>query len=139
VDTVLTTAEFTPSRMLPVRARVVSLGSLRRPELLRAMQGVDLLLNVTLTECQPMTALEGMAAGVACLTGPLSLGTLDKHPYQQLVQVPGTVSLGEIRRAAETVLSLREKDPAALEQMISDYLRELHAEAIHRYLEFTQL
>jgi glycosyltransferase involved in cell wall biosynthesis len=115
---------------------VVVTGALARSELFRLIQRMDVLLNVTLSECQPMTALEGLAHGVPCLTGPLSLGALDDHPYQQLVQVPGTVSLGDLTDAMERVLSLRAADPAGLTQMLEDYSVRLRAEATRRYLEF---
>ncbi|HYO58512.1 methyltransferase type 11 [Archangium sp.] len=139
LDTVYVTSPFESNPQIPVRNRVVNVGHLRRPELFRLIGQAHVLLNVTLSECQPMTAVEGLAHGVACLTGPLSLGALDEHPYQKLVQVAGTGSLGQIRAAMEHVLELKERSPAELSQMMEDYSRTLRAEAINRYLEFTQL
>jgi hypothetical protein len=135
---VYVTAPHEAREELPLRAEVVNVGRLQRSELFRLIREVDVLLNVTLTECQPMSALEGLAFGVPCLTGALSLGELDAHPYQRLVQVAGTGALVEIQRALERVLELRERAPRELEQMLQDYIRTLNAEALRRYLEFTQ-
>src|SRR5690606_630622 len=82
------------------------LGRLKRDEVFRVIRRVDAVLNVSLAECQPMTALESLAHGVPCLTGSLGLGTLDAHPYQQLVQVPGTGSLRAISTALERLLGM---------------------------------
>ncbi|MBU8896544.1 class I SAM-dependent methyltransferase [Corallococcus sp. M34] len=138
LDTVFVTNPFHSNPVMPVRASVVNAGRLDRAALFRLIGEVDVLFNVTLTECQPMTALEGLAHGVACLTGPLSLGALDSHPYQRLVQVTGTGSLGEMSTALERLLVLRERSPDEYAQTLDDYIRVLCSEAVHRYLEFTQ-
>jgi SAM-dependent methyltransferase len=138
LERVYVTSAFETRPQLPLRNEVVNVGRLQRAELFHFFHEVEVLLNVTLTECQPMTALEGLAFGVPCLTGPLSLGPLDAHPYQKLMQVAGTGALLEIRSALERVLELRRSSPAELRGMMQDYTRVLHAEAIRRYLEFTQ-
>ena len=138
LDAVYVTSAFARKEHLPIRARVVNIGPLRRPGLFRIIRRIDVMLNVTLSECQPMSALEGIAHGVPCLTGPLSLGTLDEHPYQRLVQVAGTGSLGDLSRALDRLLEMRERHPAELAQMLKNYSSMLCAEASRRYLEFTQ-
>ncbi len=138
LDTVYVTSPFAGKQQIPLRNRIVNVGSLHRPELFRLISQSRVVLNITLSECQPMTAVEGLAHGVPCLTGPLSLGSLDTHPYQKLVQVVGTGSLGEMRTAMENVLELQQRSPAELSQMIEDYSRTLRAEAVNRYLEFIQ-
>ena len=115
---------------------------LRRPDreqVFRVMRGADLILNATLSECQPMTALEGLALGTPCLTGPLSLGALDRHPYQRLAQVAGVDSLREVRDAIERILDARERPGGELQAMMLDYSSALTQEALQRYGEFLRL
>ncbi|QSQ28042.1 methyltransferase type 11 [Pyxidicoccus parkwayensis] len=138
IERVFVTSPFTARPEFPLRSPVISVGHLKRAELFRVIRDSDVLLNVTLVECQPMTALEGLTHGVACLTGPLTLGPLDEHPLQKLVQVPGTGSLGLMRSALARVLELRERSTEEYAQMLEDYTRTLCAEALNRYLEFTQ-
>ncbi|AKQ65365.1 Myosin-9 (Myosin heavy chain 9) [Myxococcus hansupus] len=138
LERVYVTSPFTTRPELPLRASVINVGPLKRAELFNLIRETDVVLNVTLAECQPMTALEGLAHGVACLTGPLSLGVLDEHPYQRLVQIAGTGSLGQIRSALEQVIRLQEHSPEEHAQMLEDYTRTLCEHAINRYLEFAQ-
>ncbi|MFP2960475.1 methyltransferase [Myxococcus sp. 1LA] len=138
MERVFVTSPFTARQELPLRASVINVGHLNRSELFNLIRETDVVLNVTLAECQPMTALEGLAHGVACLTGPLTLGTLDEHPFQRLVQIAGTGSLGQIRSALERVVGLRERSPEEYAQMLEDYTQTLCDEAINHYLEFAQ-
>jgi len=108
------------------------LGRLKRDEIFRVLRRIDAVLNVSLAECQPMTALESVAHGVACLTGTLSLGALDAHPYQQLVQVPGTGSLRAISEVIERVLALRRDQGPELADMIGDFRTRLTMAAKER-------
>ncbi|HEY6908582.1 MAG TPA: methyltransferase domain-containing protein [Myxococcales bacterium] len=110
-----------------------------RTEVFRIMRDADVILNATLSECQPMTALEGLALGTPCLTGPLSLGPLDAHPYQRLTQVRGVDSIRELRDAIERVLDVRQSSPGELVEMQADYSRVLCTEALQRYGEFLTL
>jgi glycosyltransferase involved in cell wall biosynthesis/SAM-dependent methyltransferase len=119
--------------------RVLHVRSPGRNEVFRIMRESDVILNATLSECQPMTALEGLSLGTPCITGPLSLKDLDHHPYQQLTQVRGVDSVRELRDAIERILDLREKSPGELREMAADYSRTLCADALHRYAEFLQL
>lgn len=136
---VLVTSAFTRVDNLPLRAQVSRLPPLSRAEMLDMLGTVDVSLNVTLAECQPMTALEAIALNVPCLTGPLSLGPgLDDHPYQALAQIPATGSLGDISDRLEKVLLLRRDHPEELRDMIKNYADRLLAEGIRRYLEICQ-
>ncbi|QDE84252.1 class I SAM-dependent methyltransferase [Myxococcus xanthus] len=138
MERVFVTSPFSARPELPLKASVINVGPLNRSELFNLIRETDVVLNVTLAECQPMTALEGLTHGVACLTGPLTLGALDEHPFQRLVQVAGTGSLGQIRSALERVVGLRERSPEEYAQMLEDYTQTLCAQAINHYLEFAQ-
>ncbi|MHB8420669.1 MAG: class I SAM-dependent methyltransferase [Myxococcales bacterium] len=118
------------------RARVIELPRLRRPELFRRLSNLDMVLNATLTECQPMTALEALSHRVPCVTGRLGLGQLDAHPLQQLCQMVEADNATSVRQAVGRVLDLREKDPAGLEQMMDDYEQQLRDRALAGYLDW---
>ncbi len=83
-----------------------------------------------------MVALESLALGVPCLTGPLALGALDEHPYQRLVQITDVGSLSPVRSKLETVLDLRERSPGLLLEMMDEYRVRLRDAAIARLAEF---
>lgn len=114
--------------------RVVAHGHLDRAALFALVADADLSLNVTLSECQPMAALESLAFQVPCLTGPLDNGALDLHPLQKLVQLRAIDSLSSVRQAIEHLLRFRREHPDALEGMMNDYRDVLQREAFARYL-----
>ena len=114
--------------------RVVQHGHMDRAALFALIANVDLTLNVTLSECQPMAALESLAFCVPCLTGPLDNGALDLHPLQQIVQLRAIDSLSSVRQAIEHLLRFRREHPDALAEMMSDYRDILKREALSRYL-----
>ena len=114
--------------------RVVEHGHLDRASLFALVAGVDLALNMTLCECQPMAALESLAFDVPCLTGPLDNGALDLHPLQELVQMHAPDSIGAQRQAIERVLRFRREEPESLAEMMADYRAVLTREAFARYL-----
>jgi hypothetical protein len=121
-----------PELSLP--ARVIKLDRPSRTQLFQLLGDVDLVLNATLSECQPMTALEAMAHGIPCVTGPLSLGALDQHPLQRLAQVAGVDALEPVRQAIERLVDLAERSPAELRGLIDDYLVEhTRAAAVRLY------
>jgi SAM-dependent methyltransferase len=121
------------------RGRIIRTPPPERPQMFRLMRDSDVILNASLTECQPMTALEGLALGTPCLTGPLSLGDLDLHPYQRLTQLRAVDSLREVRDGIERLLDLRERSPQELDEMMVDYSGILCAEAFRRYGEFLEV
>jgi hypothetical protein len=107
-----------------------------RKSVFHVITSVDLILNVTLSECQPMTALEGLAVGVPCLSGILQLGSLSEHPYAKLVEVPASDNVAEVRAAIERLLDLLQGSAGELSEMMRDYEQALRAEALTRYQEF---
>lgn len=134
---VYVTAQFHPPQGLELAAKPVHrLQSLGRSELFELMRKMDVVLNASLSECQPMTALEGLALRVPCITGPLGLGRLDEHPLQQLTQIARVDSVGAVRDAIERVLELQESSPQKLREMMDSYESLLCSEAVHRYEEF---
>jgi SAM-dependent methyltransferase len=138
LKTVYVSAEFARAEFERGR-KIISLSNPSRHELFRYMRESDVVLNVTLSECQPMAALESLALGVPCLTGPLGLGDLDRHPYQQLVQICNVDSLASVRERIDNVLYLQENSAENLRQMMDDYDRKLRQEALRRYKEFLRL
>lgn len=135
---VIVTTDFRP---FPGKSplRIIQLPHPDRTQVFRIMRDADVVLNATLSECQPMTGLEGLALGTPCLTGPLALGELDAHPYQKLVQVAAVDSVREVRDAIDRVLDLRQGSARELREMMADYSRLLTRQALDRYCEFLRL
>jgi|GEM_PF-1074820 len=109
-----------------------------RTELFDLVRDSDVVLNASLSECQPMTGLESLSLRVPCLSGPLSLGPLDEHPYQRLAQVQGVDSVGVVQEAMERIVALRARAPQEMEQMMEDYAQALTAAAVQVLEEFIQ-
>jgi hypothetical protein len=134
---VIVTADV-PERTFP-SAPGVRVARVPRPErdaLFALLTQVDLVMNASLSECQPMTALEGLSHRVPCVTGPLALGRLDEHPYQKLVQVPAVDVVGPVKAAVERVGRVRTSGGGELAEMMRDYEQVLLAEARARYEGF---
>jgi SAM-dependent methyltransferase len=121
------------------RARVVRFSHPERAQVFRLMRDSDVILNASLSECYPMTALEGLSLGTPCLTGPLSLGELDAHPFQKLCQVRAVDSVREVKESIDRVLDIRERHARELEEMMADYSLRLTTEALQRHGEFLKL
>ncbi len=136
IDEVLVTSEVELPTSLHLRARLRVVGQLGRDALFQLIEGSTAVLNPSLSECQPMIALESLALGVPCVTGPLGLGALDEHPYQRLVQLADVGSLGLVRTGLERVLELREGAPELLREMMESYRVLLRSAAIERLAEF---
>jgi hypothetical protein len=134
--TVYVTSDIPSTEPFRLRARVTPFLAPTRSQLFRLMSTSDIVLNATLSECQPLTALEALALRVPCLTGPLGLGSLDEHPLQQLLQVRQVDSLEAVRTAIETMLDLREEDPVELRGMMADYQESLESQAFERWAQF---
>ena len=135
---IVVTTRFTPFPGVPPE-RILVAPLPGRAEVFRLMREADIILNATLSECQPMTALEGLALGTPCLTGPIALGDLDRHPYQRLVQVSAVDSIRQVKDAIERVLDMRSQRPAELAEIMADYSRVLRDQALARYREFLSL
>ncbi len=119
--------------------RLIAVNRLNRSELFRLTARSDVSLHATLSECQPMTALEALFLGVPCLTQPLGVPELDAHPYQALVRVPLADSVGEVKRALSRVVDEVTRDPKGLAQLLVDYEGLVRREALDRNAEFLKL
>jgi hypothetical protein len=93
-------------------------------------------LNVSLTDCHQMVALESEAVGTPCLRGRLFLDVLEDHPDVRVVTVEDATSPFEIRDALQRLLVIPEKERAG---MISDYLAAVNRPSVVRYREFLEL
>jgi hypothetical protein len=93
-------------------------------------------LNVSLTECHPMVALESEAVGTPCLRARLFLDALEEHPYVRAVEVQDAASPFEIGLRLQYVLGIPEQECAA---MIRDYQAALNEVSASRYKEFLGL
>jgi hypothetical protein len=107
-----------------------------RAQLFDLLARCGVALNVTLSECQPMTALEALTVGTPCLTGPLGLDDLDAHPYQRLAQVPLVDCVDSVRRAIDRILDLQRRSPGELQHMMADCEREVRSLAADRLRSF---
>ncbi|MFL5357142.1 methyltransferase domain-containing protein [Archangium sp.] len=133
---VYVTARFISPQGLQPSKPVHHLQRPGRGELFEAIRNVDVVLNASLSECQPMTALESLALRVPCITGPLGLGALDEHPYQRLTQLARVDLVGAVRDAMDGVLELRRRSPEKMMEMMDSYESALRSEAIRHYEEF---
>lgn len=77
-----------------------------RAEFFALLAKVDVVMNASLSECQPMTALEAMAHGVPCIYPATGLKTFDAHPYAHVVSCSGSESLERIAEVLTRVLDL---------------------------------
>jgi SAM-dependent methyltransferase len=139
VRTIFVTADFKRHPEFEGSKKAVHLPFLDRWKLFRLLGEVDVALNTSLSECQPMVALEALAFGVPCLTGQLGLGDLDRHPYQQKVQVARVDSLGAVRDALQQVVDLLQRSPAELTGELNDYRTAYCARGLQRLGEFLRL
>ncbi len=125
--------------------RIADLGRLvvqpyrKRGPLLAFMAAMEVQMNVTLAECQPMTQLEALAVGTPCLTGPLRLAEFADDPLCALTEVEAVEMPGPIAAALDRVVSERRADPDALAQMIDAHLALRTKLATERYADFLDL
>lgn len=112
---------------------VVREGHQSRAELFAALAGADLCFYATLSECQPMVALEALAFGVPCLTCELGLGAIDAHLFARLTQVRHTDNIRVLADAAGTLVGEIRRDPGALAEAMADYGTLVRRESLARY------
>jgi hypothetical protein len=102
--------------------RVEVIGWHPAASLLEIMRSAACVLNVTMTECQPMTQLESLSVGTPCLTGPLRIPALASHELTRLSEVGVLDDPLVLGRAIDRVLDLRQRDEDGLQEMIRDFL-----------------
>ncbi|NTX40170.1 methyltransferase domain-containing protein [Myxococcus sp. CA033] len=138
IDDIYVTASYRLPDVMKSTRRIHHVARPSRTELFELVRRCDIVLNASLSECQPMTGLEALALRVPCVYGALSLGALDAHPYQRLAQISGVDSVEVVAAAIERMLALRERSPEELTQMMVDYERALTVEAVKVLEEFVQ-
>ena len=99
----------------------------------------EVVMNVTLSECQPMTQLEALTVGTPTLTGPLRLPGFSDHPLGQLTEVSEVDDPGLLRKKLNAVLKEWRSDAGGLLAMTSDFLKLRTAAGLNSYREFLQL
>lgn len=138
ISDIYVTANYRLPEPLKGSRRIHHVSRPSRTEMFELIRRCDIVLNASLSECQPMTGLESLALRIPYVHGPLSLGALDSHPYQQLAQVAGVDSVEVVSTAIERLVSLRERAPGELTQMMDDYEQALVAEAVSVLEAFVQ-
>lgn len=108
-------------------------GELDRPALLAVLAGMDLSLNVTLSECHPMTPMESYRLGVPCLMSRTSSLFADDPDLYELTTVAHADDPHAIASAARTLLA--NSDDAV--ERANGALDVLDARARASWLEFT--
>ncbi|MCJ9430764.1 glycosyltransferase [Kordiimonas marina] len=119
--------------------RVHVTGFLDRPALYALMARVDMVMNVSLAECQPMTQLEAFALGRPCLTGPLGLSEFADDEIIERCTVSLVDTPTEAGQKLSELMSLWARDGAYVQALISDHMTRRHALAEQRYMEFLEL
>ena len=104
--------------------RVAVIGWHSPQELWEIMRSAACVMNVTVTECQPMMQLESLAVGTPCLTGRLGIKELSDHEITRLTEVSVLDDPARIGAQIDVILQRRRADEAGLQAGISDYLRE---------------
>jgi hypothetical protein len=120
----------------PWQARLRHVRFVDREGTFRLMAESLATLNVSLTECHPMVALESEAVGTPCLRARLFLDALDDHPYVRAVEVEDATSPFEVRDVLRRVLGIPRPE---LKDMIGDYLTAVDRVSTSRYGDFLEL
>jgi len=136
---VIVSAEFSLREALPLAAKVTRIPRPSRQQVFRLMTESEVILNASLSECQPMVALESATVHTPCITCRLGISELDGHPYQELAQVDAVDSIPAVRHAAEALVRLRRTDREGLNQMMDDYVRTVLAAASDSWRDFLHL
>ncbi|MGI9666560.1 MAG: hypothetical protein ACR2N2_05595 [Acidimicrobiia bacterium] len=114
-------------------APVVEHGELGRQELLSAVSGMDLTLNVTLSECHPMMPMESYRLGVPCLISQTSNLFADDPILHDLTTVAKADDPHAIAEGARELLDRRDE---AVERAKAA-LDALDARAMASWIAFT--
>ncbi len=120
----------------PWQARLRQVPFENRDGTFRIMAESLATLNVSLTECHPMVALESEAAGTPCLRRKLFLDALEDHPYVRAVEVEDPTSPFDIRDVLQRLLAMPESERR---EAMGDYLEAVNRLSIRRYLDFLGL
>lgn len=110
----------------------------KRQGMLELCSRVELLMNVTFAECQPMTQLEALAAGTPCLTGHLDVEEFDDLALVRLCSVRTLDNPALLSRKVDEVLTLRRDDPERLDAMVAEARAAIREIAVNAYKGFLE-
>ena len=120
----------------PWQARLRRVPFVDRSGTFRNMAESLATLNVSLTECHPMVALESEAVGTPCLRKKLYLDELEDHPYVRAVEVEDPTNPFAIRDVLQRLLNIPERERT---DAVADYIDAVNKLSISRYLDFLEL
>ncbi|WP_262689456.1 glycosyltransferase [Kordiimonas aestuarii] len=119
--------------------RVTVTGFLPRADIREEMARAEVVMNVSLAECQPMTQLEAYALGRPCLTGPLGIGEFADDAITKLCTVEHTDTPHGIIAKLKALYAIWRRDPDAMLQMTQEHVMRRNTLAASRYNEFFSL
>ncbi|WP_132252410.1 hypothetical protein [Methylobacterium segetis] len=94
---------------------------------------IDLCLNVSVNDCQPMTELEGLSVGTPSLRGDLDLDFVTLHEYERLFTVSKYLNADAIRSKISDLAAL---DGQYIFDIVVEYRQLLYKRSFERYSEF---
>jgi glycosyltransferase involved in cell wall biosynthesis len=100
------------------------------------LKATDILLNVSVIDCQPMTNLEALAFNVPSLSGPLFLNELSRYEYTKITTVDNPLNTYEISKKIDDLLKIPIND---MNEIMMNYSTGLKKIALKRYAEFLEI
>lgn len=99
----------------------------------------DIVMNVTLVECQSMVFLEALAHGVPCLIKPMGLSDLSGLKLLELCEVSCQDDPYILADMIDYILALKKDNPGQIKEAIVEYLEAAKDMSVDRYVEFLRL
>ena len=105
-------------------SRVQQTGFLDRTMMFDQIARAEIVMSVTLAECQPMTQLEALAVGTPALMGPLDIPELHNpaDEWNSLVEVSPCDTPSPLIKALGRLRSVMKSDPKAVTEMMESHL-----------------
>jgi hypothetical protein len=94
---------------------------------------MDLCLNVSINDCQPMTELEGLSVGTPSLRNDWNLGLETHNSYEDVFTVKSYLNAEAIEKKIEDISAL---DPSYIRQITEQHRQDIIAASKHRYHAF---
>ena len=115
--------------------RVQVTGFLDRQGMFQRMARSEIVLNMTLAECQPMIQLEAMAVGTPALMGALDIPEL-KDEWAQMTEVSPADTPEHLINALIKLKEAMKTDERAVYAMMADHLERRSVLGLNRLSEF---
>jgi glycosyltransferase involved in cell wall biosynthesis len=109
---------------------------LNNEKIYNLLKVTDILLNVSVIDCQPMTNLEALAFNVPSLSGPLFLNELSRYEYTKITTVDNPLNTYEISKKIDDLLKIPIND---MNEIMMNYSAGLKKIALKRYAEFLEI